>query len=159
MAETPPPPPPPPSPPPPPAPPPDARVPGAPAADAPAAGAPTTTEEAPPAPAARWVGETRTIRRLVEGPGGELVEMEVEHTPSEYVEGVPARDLSPEEFDALTDDQRRLVETCGLYAVGVAAPSAPEPQTGGTPAPAPPAAAAGQAHAGAEEGSDAGTGR
>ena len=34
---------------------------------------------------------------------------------SAFLVGVPARDLDPEEVDALTDDQVRNVEASGLY--------------------------------------------
>ena len=35
----------------------------------------------------------------------------------EYWSGIPARDLSPEEYDALSEDQRRLVDSGRLYEV------------------------------------------
>lgn len=113
-------------------PPPDARVPAGTSGGSLEAGTPSpAAEAAPPPPAAHWVGELRTITRTIEGPGGELVEQAVEHQPTEYVQGVPARDLSQEEYDALTDDQRHVVATSGLYALpaapeGEAAPAAQE---------------------------------
>jgi hypothetical protein len=103
-------------------PPPDTRVPAGTSGGSLEAGAPSPAAEAPAPPAARWVGESRTITRTVEGPGGELVEQTVEHQPAEYVQGVPARDLSQEELDALTAEQRQLVATSGLYAAAPALP-------------------------------------
>jgi hypothetical protein len=104
-------------------PPPDARVPAGTSGGPLEAGAPSpAAEQPPPAPAAHWVGEVRRIIRMIEGPGGELVEQEVEHQPAEYVQGVPARDLSQEEYDALADEQRQVVATSGLYALAGAAP-------------------------------------
>lgn len=64
----------------------------------------------------QFVGEQRVIRRTIEGPSGELVETDVERVPAEYVEGVPARSLSRQEYDALTPEEQHLVQTCGLYA-------------------------------------------
>jgi hypothetical protein len=37
--------------------------------------------------------------------------------PLEYLDGVPARSLTEEEFDALSDDVRENVRKCGLYDV------------------------------------------
>ena len=107
-------------------PPPDARVPAGTTGGDLEAGAVNPAEAPPPAPAATWVGESHTITRTVEGPGGELVEQEVEHQPAEYVQGVPARDLSQEEYDSLSAEQQHLVATSGLYALPEPAPTTQE---------------------------------
>lgn len=43
-----------------------------------------------------------------------------------WVGGVPARDLTPDEWDALTDDQRLICTATGLYRTG-AGPALPAP--------------------------------
>jgi hypothetical protein len=39
------------------------------------------------------------------------------HIFGEYVTGIPARDLSPAEWEGLTEDQRQTAIKCGLYQV------------------------------------------
>jgi hypothetical protein len=68
-------------------------------------------------PKATWVGELRVITREIEGPDGEKVTTEVERVPHEFVMGVPARNLTKQEYDALAPDKKKLVDTCGLYRV------------------------------------------
>lgn len=34
---------------------------------------------------------------------------------SSYIDGIPARDLSDAEFDALPVEKQKAVKTCGLY--------------------------------------------
>lgn len=52
--------------------------------------------------------------------GGALVS----RTPAAYLAGIPARDLSGAEFDALAAEDQERVRRCGLYEV------APDPAAG-----------------------------
>jgi hypothetical protein len=42
---------------------------------------------------------------------------ELERRPPYFLEGVPARHLTQEDFDALTDEQKEAVRKSGLYDV------------------------------------------
>lgn len=46
--------------------------------------------------------------------------------PVEFLEGVPARSLSQEEFDALGPEQQENVRKCGLYDVRTEAEMKPK---------------------------------
>jgi hypothetical protein len=57
---------------------------------------------------------------------------------TEYLNGVPARDLSDEDWAALDDEHQAAVAASPLYEVA-AAKGTPAPTRGATPAESPPA--------------------
>jgi hypothetical protein len=72
---------------------------------------------------ARFLG--RQHDELGEGAAGsQPLGDEPQRYPAEHIEGVPARDLSAEEWSALADEQREAALSSGLYEL-----SAPSDET------------------------------
>lgn len=70
---------------------------------------------------ALWRGTIAETKTDILDADGKVVNSIVEHAPVEFLEGVPARSLTDDEYRALPDDVRRNVDASPLYLVRTAA--------------------------------------
>lgn len=86
---------------------------------------------------ALWRGKIRERKTDILDAEGKVVETISEFEPEEFLQGVPARSLTDEEYEALPEEQQIAVRENPLYDLRTKAEMSTAGERGSAPAPTP----------------------